>query len=174
MKFAVLLLTSLVSFTVSSQSATFPQSWIGNWKGELQWYKTGKAEPQKINMELRIHPADSMNTWTWQIIYGAETEDNRPYKLISKDTSKIHWVIDENNGIVLNQYWVADKFCGAFTVMNSTIINNYWVENDKLIAEFYSINAKPIATTGKGTTESPSVDSYLIGGYQKAVLTKIN
>ena len=111
MKIFFLWISCIVSFTASSQSATFPQSWTGNWKGELLWYKTGKADPQKVNMELRIHPADSINSWSWQIIYGSEMEDNRPYKLICKDTSKVHWVIDENNGIVLDQYWVADKFC---------------------------------------------------------------
>ena len=125
-------------------------------------------------MELRIHPADSAGTWNWQIIYGSEAEDNRPYKLVRKDTAGIHWVIDENNGIILDQYWVADKFSGAFTVLNSTIVNSYWMENNKLMVEFYHVSAKPIATTGKGTDESPHVDSYRVGGYQKAVLTRIN
>jgi hypothetical protein len=60
-------------------------------------------------MELRIHPADSINTWTWQIIYGSESEDNRPYNLIKKDTSGIHWVIDEKDGIILDQYWVGNN-----------------------------------------------------------------
>ena len=123
-------------------------------------------------MELRIQPTDITGTFTWQIIYGSATEDNRPYTLIAKDSTKTHWVIDENNGIVLDQYWVGSRFCGAFTVMGNTIVNNYWVENGKLMVEFYSIGAKPIATTGKGTKESPAVDSYKIGSYQKAILQR--
>lgn len=166
---AVLLFFAVVTY---AQSSTFPQTWAGNWKGELEWYKTGNHEPQKVSMELRIQPTDSINTWTWQIIYGSETKDNRAYKLIVKDISKAHWLIDENNGIVLDQFWVGNKFCGAFTVMGNTIVNTYWLENDKLVAEFYSFNAKSIATTGKGTDESPHVDSYKIGSYQKAVLTR--
>ena len=169
MKILSLIFVAFLSVSVNAQSS-FPESWKGNWKGELQWFKTGKAEPQKVNMELRIHPTDSAGTWKWQIIYGAETKDNRPYLLIPKDTAGIHWAIDEKNGIVLDQYWVANKFCGAFTVMNNTIINNYWMEDDKLLIEFYSISAKPVATTGKGTEESPSVDSYKVGSYQKAIL----
>lgn len=157
---------------VQAQSNSFPQKWLGNWKGELLWYK-GTAQPQKVPMELRINRGDSINTWGWQIIYGSETQDNRPYKLILKDTATGHWVIDENNGIVLDQYWVANKFCGAFTVQNSTIVNNYWLENDKLMIEFYSLSAKPVATTGKGNEDSPFVDSYKVGSYQKAVLERI-
>ncbi len=175
MKLIILILSCFVSIVVNSQSQSFPGSWAGNWKGELNWYKTGTAAPKKINMELRIraiHVPDSPDAWTWQIIYGSETEDNRPYKLIQKDTAGIHWVIDENNGIVLDQYWVGNKFSGAFTVQNSTIINSYWMEKNKLIVEFFNINARPVATTGKGTEDSPNVDSYKMGSYQKAILTR--
>jgi len=159
-----------ISFLASAQQS-FPQAWEGKWRGQLQWYKTGTAAPQQINMELRIH-RNNDSTWAWQIIYGDETKDNRPYLLICKDSTKTHWVIDELNGIVLDQYWLAGKLSGAFTVMNSTIINNYWMEDDKLIVEFYNISAKPITTTGKGTVDSPKVDSYKVGSYQKAVLRK--
>ena len=175
MKLIILILSCFVSMVVSSQSKSFPGSWVGNWKGELNWYKTGTAEPKKINMELRIqsiHTPDSPDAWTWRIIYGSETEDNRPYKLIQKDTTGIHWVIDENNGIVLDQYWVGNKFSGAFTVQNSTIINSYWMEKNKLIVEFFNISARPVATSGKGTEDSPKVDSYKMGSYQKAILTR--
>lgn len=169
---AVLLTFLFVPGKVSAQQK-FPDTWAGNWKGELNWYRTGKPEPQKVNMELRIHKTDSINTWSWQIIYGSEATDNRPYKLILKDSAGIHWAIDENNGIVLDQYWVANKFTGAFTVMNSTIINNYWLDGDQLIIEFYNISAKPVATTGHGTDESPKVDSYKVSSYQKAVLKRV-
>jgi hypothetical protein len=171
MKF-LLTLSLLFSLSALSQSGSFPKSWVGNWKGELLWYTGAAKEPKKINMELRIQPLDSPHKFSWQLIYGSATEDNRPYTLIAKDTAKGHWVIDENNGIVLDQFWIAGKFCGAFTVQTSTIINNYWLENGKLHVEFYSISAKPVATTGKGDKEIPFVDSYQMKSYQKAVLEK--
>lgn len=167
-----IVVTIFYTNTVLAQQDVFPKSWVGNWKGELQWYKTGKAEPQKVVMELRIHPAASSHQYTWQIIYGSVTDDNRPYLLIPKDSTGIHWAIDEQNGIILDQYWVANKFCGAFTVMNNTLLNSYWMEGDKLMIEFYSMGAKPIITTGKGTDESPAVDSYQMRSYQKAILLR--
>jgi hypothetical protein len=176
MKNGILTLIALVIFSAAGagQSAAFPENWTGNWKGELQWYITGTTEPRKVNMELRIQPTDSIHTWSWQIIYGSEKEDNRPYKLIRKDSAGIHWAIDELNGIVLDQFWVGNKFCGAFTVQNATIVNNYWLEEGKLMIEFFNVGAKPLVTTGNGTEESPRVDSYRIGSYQKAVLSKVN
>jgi hypothetical protein len=167
-KAAMFIAALLVSGYIFCQS-NFPNSWSGHWKGELTWYKTG-TDPQKVNMELIINPTDSAHTFTWQIIYGSVSKDNRPYTLIAKDTAKGHWVIDENNGIVLDQFWVANKFCGVFSVQNATIMNNYYLENDMLFVEFYSYASKPINTSGKGTNEIPFADSYKINSYQKAVL----
>lgn len=162
-----------VCFCAAAQTESFPKSWEGNWKGTLGWYRTGSDSAMKVNMELHISPLDTAGVWNWKIIYGTADKDSRPYQLIQKDDKGIHWVIDEQNGILLDQYWVNGKFCGAFTVMNSTIINSYWMEGENLIVEFYNIGAKPVNTTGKGDEEVPYVQSYAVGSYQKAVLSRV-
>lgn len=172
MRFFMISFFLLTGIFGTAQSVSFPESWVGNWKGELNWYRNGKAEPQKVNMELRIQNTDSTDTYTWQLIYGSKEEDYRPYILKPVDKAKGHWVIDELSSIVLDQFWLGNKFSGAFTVQNSTILNSYWIENDKLHVEFFNIGSKPMTTTGKGSEEIPFVDSYKLGSYQKAVLTK--
>jgi hypothetical protein len=125
-------------------------------------------------MQLLIQPSkDSAGQYRWNLIYGAAGADDRPYILKPIDSAKGHWVIDEVNGIVLDQYWVANKLCGVFTVQNTTIVNSYWIENGKLFVEFISYSGKPIATTGKGDKAVPFVDSYNIKSYQRAVLEKV-
>ena len=89
------------------------------------------------------------------------------------DSTGTHWVINENNSIVLDQYWVGNKLCGAFTVMGNTIVNNYRIEKDKLVIDFFSINSKPVAESGYGTDEGPSVDNYRVNSYRKAVLQRV-
>jgi hypothetical protein len=164
----------LVFFSLLSRAQQrFPADWAGNWKGELSWYQGVAKEPRKVMMELRIQPTDSAHKWTWQIIYGSSSEDNRPYTLVAKDTTNAHWIIDEHNGIKLDQFFIANQFSGAFTVKTSTIINNYRLENDQLVAEFYSMTATPLSTTGNGTDDSPSVNSYKMNSYQKAILQRI-
>ncbi|MET0393770.1 MAG: hypothetical protein ABW019_11550 [Chitinophagaceae bacterium] len=153
-------------------SQSFPQSWCGSWKGELFWYQGAGKEPKTVHMELRIGATDSAHRFSWQLIYGSAAADIRPYELIAKDTAKGHWVIDEKNGIFLDQYWMAGRLSGVFTVQQSTIINHYWMQDGELHAEFCTIGARPIATTGKGDEESPLVDSYQVKGYQKAVLRR--
>jgi hypothetical protein len=164
---AVLIFTGLMS-----AAQNFPAQFIGHWEGELQWFQTGKKEPQKVKMQLTIKPADTVGHYTWQLVYGEKSEDDRPYILKPVDTAKGHWVVDELNGIILDQYWVGNRFTSAFTVQNSTIIDSYWLENGNLVAEFYSVSSKPINTTGSTNDDIPAVYSYATKSYQKAILKK--
>ncbi|HVF96606.1 MAG TPA: hypothetical protein VM871_04765 [Flavisolibacter sp.] len=161
----------LFAFTFfASGQTSFPQSFLGHWQGTLLWYQAGKTTPQKVPMQLIVRPADSANTFTWQIIYGDKGQDNRPYVLKPVDTVKGHWQINEGNGIVLDQYLVGGRFTSGFTVQNTTIVDSYWRVGKTLVVEFHSLSAKPVATTGNGTEESPKVDSYGVKGFQRAVL----
>ena len=170
MKIIVAVVFLLSAYSVKAQN--FPADWLGHWKGELNWYQGANKEPKKVPMQLSIQPTDSSHRFSWNLTYGADAVDTRPYTLMAVDSSKGHWRIDENNGIVLDQYRVADKLSGAFTVQSSTIINNYWLENGQLHVEFYNISARPVAVTGLGTNESPSVSSYQVKSYQKAILSR--
>ena len=147
-------------------------SFIGHWEGTLHWYKAGSSQLEKVKMQLIIKPADSANTYTWQIIYGVKGEDNRPYILKPVDTAKGHWQIDERNGIIIDQYFVGNRFTSAFTVQTTTIVDSYWREGNNLIAEFHSLSAKSVSTTGNGTDESPKVESFGVKSYQRAVLKR--
>jgi hypothetical protein len=163
----------LVTLSTAAKAQAFPEAFMGRWKGEITWYQQGKAAPQKIPAQLRVLPADSAGHFTWQIIYGAEEKDNRPYILKPVDTAKGHWVIDERNGIVLDQYWIGGRFSGAFRLEAVTIVNSYWIEGEELMIEFYTISNKSPNRTGEGTDASPHVDSFRLGGYQKGVLRKV-
>jgi len=173
--FPIVLLLFFFQLQLLAQNnvASFPKDFVGIWKGTLDWHRAGDTAPRKINMELHILPSkDTAGQYTWRLVYGKPGEDNRPYILKKVDTAGIHWVIDELNGIVLDQYWIGNRFYGSFTVQNTTIVNCYYLENNQLIAEFISWPARPVATTGKGDEDSPFVDSYNIRSLQRAVLQK--
>jgi hypothetical protein len=162
-----------ILFSVNALLAqSFPQSFIGHWKGEISWYQPGKKAPQKFAAQLKVAPTDTAGQYTWQIIYGKEEKDNRPYILRSIDTAKGHWVIDEKNGIVLDQYWVGNTFSGAFALDAVTIINSYRLEKEKLIINFFTVNHRSVNKTGSGTEASPAVNSYRLSGYQVGILTR--
>ena len=161
-----------LSSNFSFSQHAFPKDFLGHWEGTLNWYQAGKKVPQTVKMQLIIRPGDSANTYTWQIIYGDKGEDNRPYILKAVDTAKGHWQVDELNGIVLDQYFIGNRFTSAFSVQTTTIVDSYWREGKNLIAEFYGLTAKPVNTSGKGTEDSPKVDSYGTKSYQRAVLKR--
>ena len=170
MRLLLLFICTITVFQLNAQS--FPEHFVGHWEGELLWYQSGKSTPKPVRMQHIIRPADSTGQFTWQLIYGEGKEDVRPYLLKPKDTAKGHWVIDELNGIVLDQFYTGNRFTGAFSVQNVTIVNSYWREGNDLVAEFYSFTSKPIVRSGSGTEESPYVDSYANRAYQRAVLHK--
>lgn len=169
----VILITCASSY---AQNNSFPQSFIGNWKGTLTWTVPGKS-PQSFTMRLNIQPADS-GRYTWQIIYGDEDPstspkvDNRPYVLIPVDTAKGHWVVDERNSIILDSYWIANRFTGVFAVGGSTIFDAYWIDAEGLHVEFVTYNSKPLNTTGGTSKEIPPVESYQIKSVQRGILKK--
>jgi hypothetical protein len=168
--FVLVIFATLLAAAQNKNS--FPQSFIGNWKGKLQWMVNGKPT-QIFTMQLRIQPTDSANQYTWQIIYGDDNKDNRPYILKPIDTAKGHWIIDENDGIILDSYIHGNAFHGAFTVQGNTIVDNYKVENGKMVVEFFSIKLGDKKQSGKGTEDTPFVDSYRVSGYQTGVLVKV-
>ena len=175
MKTFLLAATLLVTHSVilAQEQPSFPQDFIGKWKGTLEWFRSGNPQPQTINMELYILPStDSAGQYTWHLVYGTASQDSRPYLLKPIDTAKGHWLIDELNGIMLDQFWLGNRFSGSFTVGKSTIVNTYHMENGDLVAEFIAYSSQPVAKTGKGTEESPFVNSYTIKSYQRAVLKK--
>jgi hypothetical protein len=151
---------------------SFPQSFIGNWKGQLQWLVAGKPT-QQFTMQLGIQPANIDGQYTWQIIYGDSVIDNRPYILKPVDAALGHWIIDERDGIVLDSYVHGNAIHGAFTLQGKTIVDNYRVEKDQLFVEFFTINLKDKKRSGKGTEKTPFVDSYRMGSYQMGTLFRM-
>lgn len=173
LRYAFLFLCFIVCCSAAhTQTPSFPQSWEGKWTGTLHWYKTGSDTAQQINMELHILPGDSTHTWQWKIIYQTAQPDQRPYTLKLKDAAKKHWIIDEHNGIILDQFLVGNKLCGSFSVGNAIINNCYQLQNNTLVVEFYTMGLKALNTTGLGTDASPSVNNYAVYGYQHAVLRR--
>ena len=155
----------------STNDPAFPANFIGRWKGKLQWMMPGKPA-QEFSMQLIVQPTDSSGQYTWQIIYGDQGKDNRPYLLRQGDTSKAQWVIDEGDGILLSSYVLGNAIHGAFTVQQSTIVDSYRVEGDTMFVEFFNIKLADKQTSGKGTEETPFVDSYRVGSYQQGVLER--
>ena len=174
--FLVLLFLSLINANGMTQEKSpihsFPKDFIGNWKGSLNWYPAGK-EMQTVNMQLNIQPEAEPSQYSWQLIYGDSTKDNRPYHLKPVDSASGHWVVDENNGILLDGYWIGNRYIDIFSVMGNTITSIHWLEGNAMHIEMISTKTTAARESGKGTEEIPAVQSFPVRSYQKAVLYRV-
>ena len=168
------LLSALIMGAAAGAQETgkpFPGALMGNWKGSLTWTVPGKPS-REFTMRLNVQPADS-GRFTWQLIYGDDQADNRPYLLFPVDTAKGHWAVDERNGIILDSWWIGDTFTGVFSVQGTTILDQYRVLPEGLYVEFVSYTTKPVRTSGAGTADSPPVESYTVRSIQRGVLKRV-
>ncbi|HMO31542.1 MAG TPA: hypothetical protein PKE63_11970 [Lacibacter sp.] len=173
MRITCILLFLLLSLGIQAQQAqkvVFPRDFLGNWKGTLSWEVPGKPS-RSFAMRLQVLPADS-GRYIWQIRYGDDGSDNRPYLLVPADSSKGHWRIDERNGIVLDAWWIGQQLVSVFSVEGNSVITRYQLDTRGLQVEMISFPARATSTTG-GKHNIPPVDNYSIQSIQHGVLQKM-
>lgn len=94
----------------------FPNDWQGVWQGSCK--NTGPGGVQTyapVEMRLTIQPKTgaAAGSWQWQIEYiGGDSPDahqTRAYTLKPVDAAKGQWVIDEHNGILLDNFTVSGQ-----------------------------------------------------------------
>ncbi len=176
MKFKVLFFCvalAFISFNAISQE-TFPASWQGNYRGELQIYGVDSVA-MNVVMQLDINKkTDSI--YQWKISYNLkDKEDIRDYDLLLVNTKNGIYKIDEKNTIVIDSYFKSNIFTSFFKVMDTFIVATYTKKEDSIIFEIISADGKNITSTGDSEFEGetiPKVDSYMVNGRQKAILIK--
>ncbi len=172
------LIMIVISGIISDLSAQekFPDSWTGNYKGDLLVYSVDSVR-MKIGMELKIAETRNDSVFKWTIIYDfKEKKDVRAYELLVVDRSKGLYKIDEKNSIVIESYLRNNNILTSFfKVMNSFIIATYTKKEDTIVFEIMSSASEPVSTTGNTKNEKeeiPEVNTFPVNGRQKAVLFK--
>ncbi|MCB0458887.1 MAG: hypothetical protein KDC74_02575 [Flavobacteriaceae bacterium] len=171
----ILLFFLLVPKLLIAQSS-FPDSWAGTYKGELQIYGVDSTR-MKIAMQLDITAIQKDSVYDWKLTYDFNgTKDVRAYELHVVDTNKGHYQIDEKNSIILDAFLHTNTLTSFFSLIDSYIIASYTKEQDTIVFEIISGKYESIAATGSTEHEGeniPEVKSYLVNGRQRAVLTKV-
>ena len=120
-----------ITFQTFSQQ-NFPESWEGNYEGELQIYGVDSVQ-MKLTMKLNIHK-ESDSIFQWKMIYNLNGKDDiRAYKLKVLDKKRGHYTIDELNTIIINGYYKSEIFTSFFEVMDSFIVSTYRKKDDETI-----------------------------------------
>ena len=178
MKNLFFIFASLFPFAVFAQEAApvFPDDWLGIWRGTLE-VQTPKGVVQELPMRLELTATDSSGVYNWLLVYdlGEET-DERPYTLMAADSSGTHWVIDENNGILLDGWVFGDRFMQYFTVNGSYIVLSLqYLGEDQLFWQIVAGSETPVRESGGQEVEGeeiPLVQSMPVSNVQTALLKK--
>lgn len=147
-----------------------PKNWFGHYKGELTSVNL-EGKETSFGMELIIKELTD-TTYSFTIIYTGEgVKQERAYQLISK--GKGHFLMDENNGIILDMSYGKDRLVSFFEVKGSFLHVSYILEKKGIRFELTSSRAsqKTGGTTNEGE-EIPEVQSYMTISFQYAWLKR--
>jgi hypothetical protein len=173
----IFLFISFRSLNAQPTNAAFPDSWQGNWKGELEIFN-GKGKVQSVPMEVIIQKIDTstQGRYTFGLVYGSKEQDWRPYELAPVAPERGLWKIDEKNSIVMESYMYGPKLLCWFTVQNNRILSAYEkTGDDTMVFEIIAGQETAISTSGntkQGEEDIPEVKTYPVSVFQRAVLTR--
>ncbi len=172
--FLVLGISPIFGQEKDTDTADFPASWVGNWKGELKIY-TGRGLGQTIPMQLRIHPVND-STYTYGIVYGPDEKSGlRDYQLDIIDAKNGIYRIDEKNTILMDSYLLGGKFYSTFEVLGNYLVSTTEIIEGKMIYEIISGDTEAISITGNAEHNGepiPKVKSYPVRVRQIAILER--
>tara|TARA_R110002012_G_scaffold167552_1_gene331022 strand:- start:879 stop:1457 length:579 start_codon:yes stop_codon:yes gene_type:complete len=151
---------------ILSTDKIFPQDFLGAYKGKLNI--TTSRGKESIPMEFHLlETTDSLN-YQYKIFYGAERSE-RAYNLKKTHNPNLY-LVDENNGIVLETAYADQTLFSTYEVMGN-LLNCTEVFHDDYM-EFMITMARVQDTSITGNEESAIVKNYPLSVMQKAVLFK--
>lgn len=177
MKKIIGLIASCIAFNAIAESSEvkttdvdenrFPASWVGNWSGKC--VNSGSYE---FLMDLDVEQLDQ--GYRWKITYHLPNQTQvRDYTLLKGDLYNAHYVIDENNGIKINNTFIADELSenlfSMFQVGNSSLVATYQREGHEMTLTIPSFNTERTNVSG-GENGIPEVTDWYPSGYQNCRL----
>ncbi len=174
MKYLLFLLVPYSLF--SQQIPTFPADFQGIWAGELQIF-TPLGLRQKVAMQLHILPLND-STLTYTIYYGDDLEKGkRNYLLRQGHEGPHHWIVDEQDGILLDNFYLGGVLQGPFSVAGTLLFSTLSLVGEQLAYTISSGPEKSYRNSSSSVTEEDEttvyeVASFAVRNYQRALLSR--
>lgn len=168
MKALITLICLVCVFGAAAQETLkFPEDYFGIYKGDL--HITNSRGDQTIQMEFHLLATDSVGNYKYTLVYIEDSNrQERHYNLIDKGDGK--FVVDENNGILLDATLVDNKLYSMFEVQGNILTTTETFFEDKMLFEITFSSKEQKKETG--TEGGIKVFSYPVTTVQKAVLHK--
>ena len=170
MRVLTTVLVLLICFSVQGQDNIFPDDYVGVYKGDL--VIMNENGQQNVAMEFHLKATDSIHIFDYKLVYASGSKPmEKEYKLIIKDRSKGEFIVDENNGILLNANYFNNTLYSVFQVRNSLITTTETFYEDRMEFKIVFSNMSDNVIVD-GEENTVQVTNYPVSVIQKAVLIK--
>ena len=160
-----------ISAQTTNDTLQFPQDFFGIYKGDLDIH--GPKGKMTIQMEFHLNKTDSVGKYQYMIVYIFEGKrQERQYNLIEKDAANGIYIVDENNGILLDAKVVDNVLYSMFEVQGSLITTTERFHTDYMDFEITAVNTSKKTESGTEGDDAIKVTSYPVLTVQKAKLFK--
>ncbi|CAA6799855.1 MAG: Unknown protein [uncultured Aureispira sp.] len=158
-------------------STKFPEDWLGKYQGNLELFNAQKGKVMELPMTIIISKTDTANRWHWysKALYKGK-EIIKDYALFRHDSMpKNHFIMDENNGILLDRVLLDDAFYDYFEVSNLGLYGITRKVGDDIHVEIASF---PLSSNTHSTYEGQDFDvdtvtSFKVINTQKVLLKRV-
>jgi len=173
---ALLVGLTAVTMPLRAQSSTFPESWIGTWRGTLTNYGGGDSVRLTVPVVLTIARGNESGTYRMRHVYNNDTTRNaKDYLLRTVDKAAGRYVTDENNGILIDETWTGGMLVGVFQVGDQVIESRSEIRGDSLVQDLIFWRATVSRTTqgsGPNGERGTPVQSFRVAGRQRSAFVR--
>lgn len=166
---ALAILLPVLLFVIPAAAQTLPAEWEGLWKGTtVRALATGEKE--EIPTELHVQPLPGGgDARTWKIVYGGQ--EARPYEISPVPGQPGRFVVDEKNGLLIDQQLVGNTLYALFLVTTNLVSARYEHLGDGIEVELTMFDARE-PRKSKLTGGEIEVSSYRVRSVQRGTLTR--
>jgi hypothetical protein len=168
---AALILLITAAATSAGSDTTLPAAWDGVWKG-MTVIDSGTPKPQQVPMELHVAAVADSSVKTWKILYGAgDGQSTRNYEIAPVPNEPGRFLVDEKNGLLLDNYLLGNVLLSQFTVSGNFVSTRFELRGDIIEVEMTIYDAKT-PRQSKLTGAAIEVNSYRWKSTQHGTLTR--
>jgi hypothetical protein len=148
-----------------------PAQWEGIWKGTTVNI-TADGARKEIPMELHVVSLSESGNKSWKIFYTEKSGKTvRPYEIMPIPGERGRFVVDEKNGLFIENQLVGSVLYSQFMVSTNLVTTRFELKNDEIHVEMIMFDLRSPRRT-KLTGGDIEVDSYKFRSTQAGILKR--
>lgn len=166
-KFLFTFIISL-SAVLTAHGQSILADWEGAYEGEMIMGNTSRPN-DSVKVIFEFTPLEIDSTWTYKMTYLSDKYGTiiKDYQLTRVGDSKVDFLLDEKDGIVIEMSFMNDCFYSVFEVMGNLYSTSLRKSGDELHFDLFSSNMKG-GTLTKNEAEDPE-DVFEVTSYKPAL-----